>query len=447
MQNSSADQLAAGPLKIAIVGSGIAGLSAAHTLCRKHDVTLFENADYVGGHTNTIDVETRSGEVIPVDTGFIVFNNQTYPNFIRLMDQLGVASKSTNMSFSVSDPANQMEYASHLSGLIARKRNLVDPRFLGMLRDKFRFDALCKDLLNNQPEALAELTLKEFIERHQLGENFARWYILPMAAAVWSAPIGQVGDYPMLTLTTFLKNHGLLGVNDAPTWRVICGGSKQYVKALLQQYQGELKLSTHITSIKRSKTGVDLQFIENGEKQKAKFDHVVMACHSDQALALLSDASELEQEILGGIAYQENEAVLHTDTSLLPQRKRAYAAWNYQLPTSDAPRATLTYNMNRLQGIKSADTYCVTLNQTNDIDSSKIIKRIDYAHPVYNHQTVASQARWAEISNLASRTHFAGAYWFYGFHEDGTRSGLRVAEQFGCSLDDCEPTRTSRHVA
>lgn len=433
---------------IAIIGSGISGLVSAYVLSSQHKVTVFEAGSYAGGHTNTIDVE-ENGKKLAVDTGFIVFNNRTYPNFIQLLDQLGVGSQETNMSFSVAEPPGSprsgFEYASHVRGLVARKRNLFDPDFLRMLRDKFRFDALCKKALKENPSALNELTLGEFLAQHKFSDAFARYYILPMAAAVWSAPLGEITDYPMLTLTTFLSNHGLLGVNDAPTWRVVNGGSREYVRALLKRFDGELKLNTPVTAVKRQKNKV----IVESSAGKQSFDHVIFACHSDQALDLLADASKPEREVLGDIEYQANEAVLHTDTRLLPSRKNAHAAWNYQLPLSDSPRATLTYNMNVLQNLQSEKTYCVTLNQTDDIDPDSIIRRIDYAHPIYNRKSVAAQARWREVSGLEQRTHFCGAYWFYGFHEDGTRSGLRVCQDFGLSLLDRESAdqQAANHAA
>lgn len=427
------------PQNIAIIGSGISGLVSAYVLSRQHNVTIYEAGSYAGGHTNTIDVTEENGRNLAVDTGFIVFNDRTYPNFIRLIEQLGVSSQDTNMSFSVADPRNGFEYASHLRGLIARKRNLIDADFLRMLRDKFRFDALCKQALKDNQSQLNDLTLGEFLTLHGFSEAFARYYILPMAAAVWSAPLGEITEYPMLTLTSFLSNHGLLGVNEAPTWRVINGGSREYVRALLKNFGGELLLNTAVNAVTRSSSHVTVE----ARGQQRQFDQVIFACHSDQALNLLKDASPTEQDVLGGIQYQPNEAVLHTDTSLLPTRRNAQAAWNYQLPLTDSPRATLTYNMNVLQNLNSEHTYCVTLNQTDDIDPSKVIRRIDYAHPIYDRTSVAAQARWREISGLENRTHFCGAYWFYGFHEDGTRSGLRVCNDFGLGLADCETQTTT----
>lgn len=418
--------------RIAIIGSGISGLVCAHVLGRRHEVTLFEAASYAGGHTNTIDVALDNGNTLAVDTGFIVFNQRTYPNFIALLDQLGIDSQATSMSFSVSDPAQDMEYASHLKGLLARRRNAIDPRFGRMLLDKFRFDRLCKELLANNPAQLEQLSLGEFLDQHRFSPAFARWYIQPMTAAVWSAPLGKILDYPMLSLTTFLSNHGLLGVNDAPTWRVIKGGSRSYVQELLSRFSGQLRLNTPVRGVTRHADKVEIELSDGRES----FDQVIFACHSDQALTMLRDPSATETEVLRQIRYQDNQAVLHTDTSLLPKRQAAYAAWNYQIDDQRAEHATLTYNMNALQGLDQPETYCVTLNQTEQIDPSKIIRSIHYAHPVYDQQSVAAQQRWGEISGLEKRSHFAGAYWFYGFHEDGTRSGLRVCNSFGCDLND-----------
>lgn len=414
-------------MKVAVIGSGISGLVSAYVLSREHDVTIFEAAAYCGGHTNTIDVSLL-GKAYAVDTGFIVYNERTYPAFIRLLDELGVASQATNMSFSVSN--GSLEYASHLRGFFSASRNWIDPRLYRMLADKLRFDRLSKALLREDPAALDGLSLKDFLVRHRFSDSFARWYILPMTAAVWSAPLSGAAEYPVRTLLSFLNNHGLLGFKDAPTWRVIQGGSRQYVRALLARYSGRVLLNTAVRSVSRDATGVSIQ--TDGASQR--FDRVVFACHSDQALAMLSDPSAAEQDVLSALRYQQNAAVLHTDSRLLPRRRSTWAAWNYQLAEDDAP-ATLTYNMNLLQGIEAPEAFCVTLNQEQRIDPARVIRRIDYAHPIYDHVSQQARGRWDEISSHANRSFYCGAYWFNGFHEDGTQSALRVCGEFGLGLE------------
>lgn len=423
-------------MKIAIVGSGISGLVCAHVLGREHDVTIFEAQDYAGGHTNTIDVEIGK-QSFAVDTGFIVYNERTYPAFIRLLDELGVASQSTSMSFSVSD--GQLEYASHLRGFAGSGRNLVDPRLYKMLVDKIRFDRLSKQLLNENPEALEGLSLQDFLRQNKFSESFARWYILPMTAAVWSAPLAGAAQYPVRSLLTFLNNHGLLGFKDAPTWRVIRGGSREYVRALLQQFDGKLRLNTPVRSVRRNPENVVIE----SDAGKETFDRVVFACHSDQALKMLADPSAAEQEVLGDLPYQQNLAILHTDTRLLPNRRSAWAAWNYQLAADDAP-ATLSYNMNLLQGFESTQTFCVTLNQDEAIAPERVIRRINYAHPVYDLRSNAARDRWRDISGHRQRSFYCGAYWFHGFHEDGTQSALRVCRDFGLGLQSAPTLELDR---
>lgn len=413
-------------MKIAIIGSGISGLVCAHVLSREHDVTIYEAQDYPGGHSNTIDVDI-DGQQFAVDTGFIVFNKQTYPAFIELLNELGVASKSTSMSFSVSD--GQLEYASHLRGFTGAGRNLVDRRLYRMLADKIRFDRLSKQLLNENPQALEGLSLQDFLSQNNFSESFARWYILPMTAAVWSAPLAGAARYPVRSLLTFLNNHGLLGFKDAPTWRVVQGGSREYVRALLQRFDGQLRLNTPVRSVTRGLNGVSIQSNSGLET----FDRVIFACHSDQALTMLSDPSDSEREVLGDLPYQNNLAVLHTDSRLLPQRRSAWAAWNYRLAHDDAP-ATLSYNMNMLQGLEAKETFCVTLNQDEAIAPERVIRRINYAHPIYDLKSNTARGRWGEISSHDKQSFYCGAYWFHGFHEDGTQSALRVCREFGLGL-------------
>ncbi len=415
-------------MDIAIVGSGISGLVCAHILSRQHEVTLYEAASYPGGHTNTIDV-TLGDRSYAVDTGFIVYNERTYPGFIRLLDELGVGSQATTMSFSVSD--GRTAYASNLAGFAGDPRNLVDPRMYRMLADKVRFDRLAKVLLRDDPESLDGLSLREFLGRHRFSASFARWYILPMTAAVWSAPLSGAAAYPVRALLGFLDNHGLLGFNQAPTWRVVRGGSREYVRALLGRFRGRLLLDTPVRSVSRGPHQVTVRT----DGSLARHDRVVFACHSDQALRLLADPSPTEREVLAALRYQRNLAVLHTDAGLLPRRRSAWAAWNYRLAADEAP-ATLSYNMNLLQGLDAPETFCVTLNQDKAIDPARVLRRIDYDHPVYDLRSDAARGRWSEISGHAQRSFYCGAYWFNGFHEDGTQSALRVCREFGLGLGD-----------
>lgn len=417
-------------MKIAIIGSGISGLVCAHLLDEAHEVTLFEAEDYIGGHTNTHDVDIN-GQSFAVDTGFIVYNNRTYPNFIKLMDKLNVSFKPTTMGFSVTDKKQKLEYCTlTLNTFFSQRKNILNPRFYLFIRQIVRFNKITNDLLKNDPDKLAAMTLTEFLAEYKFDDRFARWYILPMIAAVWSSSFETAGQYPMLALLRFLSHHGLLATHGQPIWQVIKGGSREYVRALLEQFNGDIKLNAPVSKVEDDDSGICVT--ANGEQHT--FDRVIFACHSDQALAMLAEPSDAERVVLGGIKYQQNETVLHTDTKLLPSRERAWTAWNYRVTDDDAKAASLTYNMNILQGLDAPETFCVTLNQTDDIDPNKILKVIQYTHPVYTQETVAAQARWGDISGHDKRKFFCGAYWFNGFHEDGVNSALRVCEAFGEQL-------------
>ncbi|MFZ2290757.1 MAG: FAD-dependent oxidoreductase [Halopseudomonas yangmingensis] len=415
-------------MRIAIVGSGISGLVCAWLLNRQHEITVFEASDWIGGHTHTVDIELQ-GRQYAVDTGFIVFNDWTYPNFIRLLDQLGVDSQPTEMSFSVHDPKSGLEYnGNNLNSLFAQRSNLLSPGFLGMLRDILRFNREATNELQ-QGQIAADITLGEYLVRGGYGQRFIDHYIIPMGSAIWSMSLTQMLSFPLEFFVRFFRNHGLLSVNDRPQWRVVRGGSRSYVKPLTASFAKRIRLQCPVTSIRRDAEGVTLVSAAGEER----FDQVVLACHSDQALALLEQPTDAERSILGAIGYADNEVVLHTDTRLLPSRKLAWASWNYRLGSDPARPAAVTYNMNILQGLAAPQTLCVSLNQTEAIDPKTILGRFTYAHPQFSLAGMAAQARWRELLG-ANRTWFCGAWWANGFHEDGVVSALRVASAFGEEL-------------
>ena len=415
-------------MKIAIIGSGIAGLTSAYLLNRSHQITLFEAGDWVGGHTHTVDIEV-DGRPYAIDTGFIVFNDWTYPNFIRLLGQLGVGYKATEMSFSVTDPPSGVEYNGHsLNSLFAQRRNLLSPKFLGMLRDILRFNREALDDLQQQ-RIDAATSLGDYLEQRGYGERFIQHYIVPMGAAIWSMSLADMLGFPLQFFVRFFNNHGLLSVSERPQWCVVEGGSRSYVAPLCSSFKQHIRLNCPVLRVERDEQGVTL----HTRAGRQRFDKVVFACHSDQALALLADPSPAEQEILGALPYADNDVVLHSDTRLLPKRRLAWASWNYRLGGPVHQPAAVTYNMNILQGIHSDTTFCVSLNQTALIDPSKILARYCYAHPQYSLAGVAAQARWEELLG-ARHSYFCGAYWANGFHEDGVVSALRVARAFGEEL-------------
>ncbi|QTD32510.1 NAD(P)/FAD-dependent oxidoreductase [Pseudomonas fluorescens] len=415
-------------MKIAIVGSGIAGLTCAYLLARRHDITVFEADARVGGHTHTVPV-TVDGREYAVDTGFIVFNDWTYPNFIRLLGQLGVAFKPTEMSFSVNDPDTGLEYnGNNLNSLFAQRSNLLSPGFWGMLRDILRFNKEARRNLAEQRIA-ADTTLDDYLKAGGYGERFILHYIVPMGAAIWSMPMAEMLNFPLQFFVRFFENHGLLSISNRPQWQVIKGGSSAYIAPLTASFKERIRLNCPVGRIDRDAHGVVIHSPAGIER----FDKVVLACHSDQALRLLGNPDDKEREILGALPYANNEVVLHTDTRLLPARKRAWASWNYRLGGAGHTQAAVTYDMNILQGIHSDTTFCVSLNQSAGISPSKVLARFSYAHPQFSLAAVAAQQRWAEIDG-AQHTHFCGAYWANGFHEDGVVSALRVAASFGESL-------------
>jgi uncharacterized protein len=411
-------------MRVAVVGAGISGLAAAHLLARAHDVTVFEAGARPGGHTNTIRVDTAH-ETHWVDTGFIVFNDRNYPNFERLLARLGVPSQPSEMSFSVTDQTGDFEYAStSANGLFAKRAHLATPWFLKMVADVRRFQREARALLHLDGDGPS---LGDWLEERRYSRPFIDRLIVPQASAVWSADPRQMWTFPARFLAQFFHNHGMLGLRDRPAWRTVAGGSHRYVEAITAPLGDRVRLDTPVTAIRRHADHVALT-PRGGEPER--FDEVVIATHSDQALALLADPSDREGDLLGAIPYQPNEAVLHTDARMLPRRRRAWASWNYHL--LDAPKAqtTVTYHMNRLQSLRADREFCVTLNRTEAIDPATIIRTISYAHPVYTREGQAAQARHHEISGR-NRTHFAGAYWGWGFHEDGVVSALRVCERLG----------------
>jgi predicted NAD/FAD-binding protein len=408
-------------MRVAIVGAGISGLGAAYRLHRHHEITVFEAGAYAGGHTNTIRVDLED-ESHDVDTGFIVFNERYYPGFISMLADLGVESRPTSMSFSVRCDRTSTEWnGSSWNGIFAQRRNLVRPSFLRMLAEIRRFYREAATILEDDRE---DTSVEEYLRDHGYSESFASLFLLPLGAALWSTPLRGFRRFPIRFVVDFFANHDLLQWKGRPTWRVVRGGSRTYVDRLLARFGDRVRLSTPVRSVSRGADGVDLRTDATGTE---RFDHVILACHADQALMMLEDPTDAESEVLSAFPYQRNEAILHTDTSVLPRRRRAWGSWNYHVRRDDAERATVTYDMTRLQSLPSRRTFCVTLNDDAGIDPAKIIRRIDYAHPVYTRGRRAAQRRHAELCG-PNRTSYAGAYWGYGFHEDGLQSGWRAAD-------------------
>jgi len=409
------------------VGAGIAGLTCAHLLAPEHELTVFEADDEPGGHTNTIPVEDDDG-VHHVDTGFIVYNDRNYPGFERLLERLGVATQPSTMSFSVSDGRGDFEYnGASPNGLFARRSSLVRPSFHRIVRDLLRF--------NREAPALIGLngsgpTLLDFLEQGGYSREFVERLIMPQASAVWSADPRQLRSFPAGMLAEFFANHGMFGFRERPNWRTVRGGSARYVETLTAPFMDRLRLGTPIARVERFADRVEVTPRRGGPEA---FDEVVLACHSDQALAMLADPNPAEVELLGAIPYQANDVVLHTDEALLPRRRRAWASWNFHLQDEPSERTTVTYHMNSLQSLGAAREFCVTLNRTEAIEPERIVRTQELAHPVFTHEALAAQRRWPEISGVR-RTHFCGAYWGYGFHEDGVQSAARVCERFGLAL-------------
>jgi predicted NAD/FAD-binding protein len=414
-------------MKIAIIGTGIAGLTAAYLLSTDHDLTVFEANDYIGGHTHTVRVDTAHG-TYAVDTGFIVFNDWTYPNFIKLLAQLGVPSQPSTMSFSVKCERLGLEYnGTSLNTLFAQRGNLLRPSFHRMLRDILRFNREAPTLLQ---DSTTNLTLGSYLDHNRYSSEFIEQYLVPMGAAIWSADPRRMFAVPARFLIQFFHNHGMLSVNQRPQWRVVVGGSQEYVQRLIRRFRDRIRLGCPVQQVTRYPTHVA---IKSAGHEAEQFDHVIIATHSDQALAMLADPNAAEQEVLGALPYQPNETVLHTDESLLPRTPRAWASWNYHRLPGEQSQVAITYNMNMLQRLRAPQTFCVTLNRTAAIDPSKIIRKMTYHHPIYTQAGVTAQKRHTEINGV-NRTFFCGAYWGYGFHEDGVNSALAVCQYLGKRL-------------
>ena len=410
---------------IAVIGAGISGLAAAYLLSRRHRVQLFERERRLGGHTNTVMVATPTGSV-PLDTGFLVHNDRTYPNLVRLFAELGVATRDSDMSFAVSCRQSGLEYSSRgANGFFAQRRNLVSPSHLFLLREIARFNREAPALLG-APDADRQ-TLGEFLESRRFGEAFTHRYLFPMASAIWSASLDAIWSFPALTLIRFFDNHGLLSLNAQPTWKVVAGGSHAYIPRLTAPLSEGVHQGAEIHSVRRSERDVTIAF---RDRPAMTFDEVVFTCHGDQVLPLLADASDRERDVFAGFTTTTNTAWLHTDGSVLPAEPRARASWNYRLAAGADVAPTVTYDLNRLQGLETPEQYCVTLNPDGGIDERRVLRRLVYHHPLYTREAIRAQARWAEVSGV-NRTHYGGAYWLYGFHEDGLNSARRVASALG----------------
>jgi len=412
-------------MRIAVIGSGISGLAAAYYLSRRYEVHVFEKDTRIGGHTHTVVVDSSKG-ALPIDTGFIVHNEKTYPNFCRLLDELGVATSGSDMSFAVQCRLTRFEYSSRgARGFFADALNLVRPVHWVLLREILRFNREAPKLLqSDQPE----MTLGQFLESGRYSTQFVERYLFPMACAVWSMPPDDAARFPAVTLVRFFANHGMLGINTHPKWKVLRGGSHSYLAPLTAPFRDNIHQGVEIQSISRMESGVTLKF---ADRPNVTFDDVVFACHGDQVLPLLADPSNEERQVFSNFLTSKNETVLHTDEQLLPRRQNARASWNYQL--GESGQVAVTYHMNRLQTLNVRENYCVTLNSSAEIDPRKVIRRMVYEHPLYTRSAIRSQSRWPDVSGQR-HTHFCGAYWFYGFHEDGVNSALRVARALGVQV-------------
>ncbi len=429
-------------MDIAVIGTGISGLTCGYYLHKNHAVTLYEANNYIGGHTATVDVEVNNRHYA-VDTGFIVYNDKTYPNFIRLMDEIGITGIPTQMSFSVRNDAIGLEYNGHtISTLFAQRKNLLNIQFYRFIGEIVRFNYLAKKASVSSQQ---EQTLGDFLQHHNFSQYFCKNYILPMGAAIWSSTLADMRSFPLKFFIQFFLNHGLLDITNRPQWRVIKGGSREYIAPLTRGFKDRIKLSSPVEKVQR--IGPAVLITSNGETQK--YDAVIFACHSDQALKLLAEPTIQESEILSALQYQSNQVTLHTDTSLLPKQKQAWASWNYLLSEEEvlnkeqeSQKPRLTYNMNILQHIQSDTTFCVSLNSDQAIRGEKILRQFSYDHPVFTTQALLAQQRKKEISGI-NNTWFCGAYWHNGFHEDGVKSALEAVKD----IEHFELHRKLRGVA
>ncbi|HWR90285.1 MAG TPA: FAD-dependent oxidoreductase [Dissulfurispiraceae bacterium] len=414
-------------MKIAVIGAGISGLTAAYLLCGDNDITVFEANDYAGGHTDTHDVEVE-GKTYAVDTGFIVFNEMTYPNFVTLLKRLGVDYQRSSMTFSVKCERTGLEYGPHnLDTFFAQRRNLLKPSLYRMLLDILRFRSAFNGLLR---EGSNEQALGSYLQRHGYSRQFIDYFIFPLCSSLWSTDSGRIHDFPLRSLVKFLRNHGILEVRHPIEWKVIKGGSKRYVEKLTKPFADRIRLNTPVRTVLRHEDHVE---VHPADGIAERFDHVVFGCHSDQALRMLKSATPREREILGAIPYQQNQVVLHMDPSVLPERRKLWSSWNYLIPREEVARVSLTYNMNILQTLDCREVFCVTLNRPDAIMSEKAVGTYLYHHPQYTVEAPRAQRRHGEISGR-NRTHYCGAYWGYGFHEDGVNSALAACRFFGKGL-------------
>lgn len=434
--------------QIAIIGSGISGLTCALLLNKRYSVRLFEANAYLGGHTHTERLSIQ-GHTHHINTGFIVFNDWTYPNFQALLNYLQVDKEASNMSFSVKSDITGLEYnGTNLNALFAQRKNLFNPKFLTMIREILKFNKEAQnDLASGYIQSTT--TLGQYLQRRNYSAYFCKHYIIPMGSAIWSSDEQGMYEFPLRFFIRFFANHGMLSVDERPQWYVVKGGACTYVDAINEQLAQKVLVNTPVTGVRRYPNRVEVTFCPNGQQQSEtqSFDEVIFACHSDQALKILNqDATSEEREVLGAIPYQPNEAVLHTDTSVLPQKQRAWASWNYHIKPYPSNRVQVTYCMNKLQNIKSPTTFCISLNITDNIDQNAIIQRYRYSHPVFSIQGIQAQQQFHRISNR-HRTHYCGAYWFNGFHEDGVNSALRVSKCFGVDLSVLDKTHDREQAA
>jgi len=424
--------------RIAVIGSGISGLAAAYLLSSRYEVHLFEKEPRLGGHTHTHLIEDKqTGTLIPIDTGFIVHNDHTYPNLGRLFEHLGIERQRSDMSFGVSSKQTGFEYSSRgLRGFFAQRRNLFRPRHYGFFRELMRFNREAAELLRTND---VDLAIGEYLERNHYSSDFVDSYLYPMAAAVWSTSLRQIRDFPALTLVKFFHNHGFLGIDTQFQWKTVKGGSSAYIAPLTAPYHNRIVTSARITRVLRGAGGVEIRF---EDRAPMRFDQVVFATHGPQVLPLLDEPTKTESEVLSAFETSTSEVWLHTDTRIMPRRRDAWASWNYHIgdASPDQPAVAVTYHMNRLQQLKTSQQYFVTLNETTEVDPRKVLRKMEYSHPLYTVQSVRAQARWREISGK-NRTHFCGAYWFYGFHEDGMNSALRVARSLAVKWDHATQTQ------
>jgi predicted NAD/FAD-binding protein len=415
-------------MKIAIIGSGISGMVCGHVLARKHEVHLFESAARLGGHTHTHEVEVPSGKY-SIDTGFIVHNDRNYPNFVKLMSKLGIETKDSFMSFSVKVEETGLEYnGTSLNSLFCQRRNLLRPAFYQMIKEILRFNKEATEyFVKYKDQAPDDMSLEDYLKKNHYSREFIEYYVMPMGAAIWSASREEMKKFPLHFFVRFFHHHGMLTVEDRPQWRVLVGGSHSYIPKLTENFAQNIHLNSPVHSVTRTNDGVQ---VNNSQH----FDQVIFACHSNHALEILKDPTAQEKKVMSGFSYRPNDVILHTDTSVLPLKKLGHASWNYYLPKVQLDRVAVTYHMNILQGLSAPETFLVSLNMDHLIDPKKVIKKIPYSHPVYNQAAVDSQAQWQTISKQDSRTHFCGAYWGNGFHEDGVKSALSVTSTFGMGI-------------